>query len=250
MPCFSGDARVQVENKGSMQMTALEIGDNVLVSGNMYEPVYSFGHRNAKDSAEYLQIHSDGTSNPIDISQDHLILSGGEHWVPAAALRAGDLLTKGDGSLVAVTKIQRVTREGVFAPFTKSGSIIVNDLVASNFITFQESEYLKIGGYETPFSFHWLAHTFESGHRLACNFVACDEETYTDSGVSHWVAAPRDAGQWLLQQHPLITSVILVPLILAFATLSLLENPIWAFTILVAFALSRTFKVKKGKAQV
>ena len=245
--CFSGDDRVQVENKGSMEMAALEIGDKVLVSGNKYEPVYSFGHRDAGVSAEYLEIHSDSTNDPLKLSRDHMILAGGEHWVPAAGLRVGGTLTKGDGSVVVVTKIQDVKRKGIFAPFTASGSIVVNGIVASNFIAFQVSEYLKIGEFATPFSFQWLAHTFESGHRLACSsgFVACDQETYTDSGVSHWVDTPHQVTRWLLQQHAAVTLILLVPLVLVFRFLSVLEHPGWLFTLLGAVMLARSFRVKK-----
>ena len=248
--CFSGDDRVQVESKGSVEMAALQIGDHVLVSGNKYEPVYSFGHRDATSSAEYLKIHSDGINDPLKISHDHMILSGGEHWVPAATLRVGDTLTKGDGGVVVVTKIlQDVTQKGIFAPFTTSGSIVVNDIVASNFIAFQGSEYLQIGDFATPFTFQWLSHSFESGHHLACSsgFVDCDQETYTDSGVSHWADTPHQVARWWLQQHAAVTLVLLVPLVLVFGFLAVLEHPVWLCTFLAAVMLARSFRAKNGK---
>jgi hypothetical protein len=120
---------------------------------------------------------------PIEVSSDHLILLDFKHWVPAGTVKVGDVLTKGDGSPAEIIQLQHVTSEGIFAPFTRSGSIVVNDIVASNYVTFQESEYLIIGGVVTPLSFHWLAHTFESAHRLACTIIACHEEAYTDSGI-------------------------------------------------------------------
>jgi hypothetical protein len=88
-----------------------------------------------------------------------------------------------------------VTSKGIFGPFTKSGSIVINDIVASNYITFQGSEHLIIVGVETSLSFHWLAHTFESGHRLSRSIITCDKETYTDSGISRWVFIPRMVGE-------------------------------------------------------
>ena len=247
--CFSGDTRVQVENKGSVEMATLEIGDKVLVSGNKYEPVYAFGHRNVGAYADYLEIHSDGTNNPLQISSDHMILSGGEHWVPASVLRVGDTLSKGDGSVVLATEIRDVTRKGIFAPFTASGSIVVNDIVASNYISFQGSEYLKIGEFATPFTFQGLAHTFESAHRLACSsgFVACDQETYADSGVSRWVDIPHQIALWLLQQSAAVTVVLLVPLLAVFGFLSVLEHPVWVFTFLGAVMLARSFRFKNSK---
>jgi hypothetical protein len=92
---------------------------------------------------------------------------------------------------------------------------VVNDIVASNFVTFQEgSEYLIIGGVETFFTFHWLAHTFESGHRLACNSLLLAIRKLTlIPGISHWVYLPQLAGTMLLNQHPMVTALLLFPLI-------------------------------------
>jgi hypothetical protein len=143
---------------------------------------------------------------PIEVSSDHLILLDFKHWVPAGTVKVGDVLTKGDGSPAEIIQLQHVTSEGIFAPFTRSGSIVVNDIVASNYVAFQESEYLIIGGVVTPLSFHWLAHTFESAHRLACTIIACHEEAYTDSGISRWVLIPRIFGTTLLDQNPMVTA--------------------------------------------
>jgi hypothetical protein len=252
VPCFSGDAQVQVENRGSVAMSSLEIGDSVLVAGNKFEPVYSFGHRDTESSAEFLQIYPDSVAKaPIEISRDHLILTNGEHWVPAGTLRqAGDRLIDGEGNRVSVTKIHRVNRTGVCAPFTKSGSIVVNDLVASNYIGYQGSEYLMIGGVKTPLTYHWMAHTFNSVHRLAVS-MGITGETYTDNGVSRWVDVPHTCGSWLLKQHPVVVVVILVPSIFVFAMISLLEHQsaMWVFTLVVALVLSRGFKLKKQEAR-
>jgi hypothetical protein len=241
--CFSGKNLVDVQSKGLVRLSDLAIGDNVLVSGGKYEEVYSFGHRNVAASAKLLQIFSDHTDQPIEISSDHLILLRNQHWVPAGAVQVGDLLTKGDGTQVTVTQVRYVMRKGIFAPFTKSGTIVVNDIVASNYVTFQQgSEYLNIGGIETPLPFQWLAHTFQSGHRLVCRFcVVCGNETYTDSGISQWVAMPREAGETLLMQHPIVVSIVVVVLVIVFGMLSLVEQWIetGAVTILIAIVLSR-----------
>jgi hypothetical protein len=211
----------------------VRIGDKVLVSGNnKYEEIYSFGHRNTAASVQFVQISSNDTdAPPIEISSDHLILRDNTHWVPAGNVRIGDVLTKGDGSPVAVTQVRYVMRKGIVAPFTKSGSIVVNNIVASNYITLQGSEYLiVVGGIETPLSFHWLAHTFQSGHRLACDVMTtwCDKESYTDAGISHWVYMPHMVGTMLLQQTKptmVVTSCVVIPLILVvFGTLYVVEQ--------------------------
>ena len=119
---------------------------------------------------------------------------------------------------------------------------MVNDIVASNYVAFQGSEYLIIGGVETPLSFHWLAHTFESGHRLACNLIACNKETYSDTGISHWVFLPRKAAEMLLNQYPLVTVLVVFPLILIFGALSLVEHlsAAWAVIMLAVLVLALT----------
>jgi intein/homing endonuclease len=99
-----------LKNKGWIGISDVKIGDKVLVSAGKYEEVYSFGHRNIAASAEFLQIYSNDTDAPIEISADHLILVDSEHWVPAGTVRVGDLLSKGDGSAVAITQLRNVTR--------------------------------------------------------------------------------------------------------------------------------------------
>lgn len=229
--CFSGASTVHVQDAGVVSMDQLQIGDMVLTKGNKYEPVYSFGHHKIDRRAEFLRIFSAGTDKPTEVSREHLLLSVGPTgnkgvWIPAEMLKVGDMLFKGgdSGSLVAITKIRTATLQGVFAPFTKSGTVVVNGIVASSYIGYQQSEYLMIGEWTTPFSFQWLAHTFESGHRLACNYaVDCQKETYTDDGVSHWVDTPHQATRWLLQQHAVTMVAYLVPSFCIFLLTSGLE---------------------------
>jgi desert hedgehog protein len=248
VPCFSGDALVEVESRGSIAMSSLMIGDRVRVAGNKFEPVYSFGHYDSERSAEFLQIYSGGAPVPIEISRDHLILSDGEHWVPAGTLLAGDRLNDADGNRVSITKVQRVNRKGVYAPFTASGSVIVNNVVASNYVAFQGAEHIQVAGVSTPFSYQWVAHIFNSVHRVAYK-MGLTGETYTDSGVSRWVSVPHQCGLWLLNQHPIVMLSILVPLIVVFTTISFIEqNSVLVFTLAAALICSSGFRLKKGKA--
>jgi 3D (Asp-Asp-Asp) domain-containing protein len=93
--CFSGNSRVHLQNKGWIGISDVKIGDKVLVSAGKYEEVYSFGHRNIAESAQFLQIYSNDTDAPIEISADHLILVDSEHWVPAGTVRVGDCVDQG-----------------------------------------------------------------------------------------------------------------------------------------------------------
>ena len=220
--CFSGDSEVEVENKGSVKMSDLAIGDYVKVVDNKYEPVYSFGHKNDESSAEFLQIVTKGNRRPLELSKDHMVVIEGGRHVPASLVKRGDNLVTADGDLVVVKTIRTVMRKGIYAPFTASGSIIVNDIAASNYVAFQGSEYLQIAGVDTPFSFHWLAHIFNSVHRVAV-MIGFSGESYTETGVSQWVALPHKCGIWLLEQNAVVAVAIVLPSIALFGFVSMIE---------------------------
>jgi len=201
-------------------MKDLLLGDMVRVRDNAYEPVYSFGHRNGSVSAEFLQIVSSGS--PLEVSKNHMLLVQGDRAVPASTIKVGDLLVTADGHLAPVRAIHDVLQNGVFAPFTKSGYIVVNGIVASTYIAYQDSEYLIVAGYGT-ISFQRIAHTFESVHRMA-HRMGVMGETYTEGGVSRWVDVPHKVFSWLLEQHAAVVAVVTVPILALFSFVAFLEN--------------------------
>merc|ERR1712045_997026 len=125
--------------------------------------------------------------------------------------------------------IRKVVRKGAFAPFTASGSIVVNDIVASTYIAYQGCENLKIGGIESPLSYQWVAHTFNSVHRLAV-MVGIVSETYTNAGVSRWVDVPHQMFSWVVEQNPAVS-----------ATLISLALPLFGFTRLLEILVLSPF---------
>jgi len=232
--CFSGDSEVDVENTGLVKMADLAIGDAVKVADNTFEPVYSFGHKSADASSEFLQIATEGNRKALELSKDHMVVIEGGRNVPASSIKRGDKLVSSSGELVAVKTIRTVVRQGAYAPFTASGSIIVNDVVASNYIAFQGAEYLKVSGVETPFSYQWLAHIFNSVHRVAYK-MGVTGETYTEGGVSQWVDLPNKAGTWLLEQSFVIALGLLLPSIAFFGFVSIIEAVMKSPVALAAF---------------
>jgi len=232
--CFSGHNEVEIKGKGRVEMKNLRIGDMVLVGDNKYESVYSFGHLDDHDESEYLQIYTGSSSpthrRPLEISSDHMVFVEGHHSVPASRVEIGDKLILGSDphTLVEVVAIKSIVRRGSYAPFTKSGTIVVNDILASSFVAFQDEEYLHIGGYATPLSFQWLAHTFEAPHRMICALGFCGE-TYTPEGVSHWVHVPLEVSQWMLRQHLVVLCLVFVPVLAFFGVLALLEATVFCF---------------------
>lgn len=214
--CFSGESTVKVQNKGSVKMTDLTLGDIVQVASGKYEPIYSFGHKDSQGQVEFLQIRT--SINNLEISLDHMVITKGGSYIPASMVKKGDLLLTATEDLAEVTSITTVVRQGAFAPFTTSGTIVVNGILASNYIAYQRSEYLKMGGLETPFTFQWIAHTFNSIHRLA-RMAGITGESYGEGGISSWVDLPHKIMLWALKQNAIIsTTLIGLALILVSAT--------------------------------
>lgn len=230
--CFSGMSMVQVQNKGATQMIDLQVGDLVKVSENQYEPVYAFGHYDQESLGEFLVIN-----NELEVSSDHLVATKDCSFVPASSLKVGDFMMAGDGQTeIQVESIAEKTSKGVFAPFTPSGTIVVNNILASSFVSLQrgDSSTLKVGDASTGLTFHWVAHKFEFPHRLACHyFGSCHDAPYSENGISHWVDAPRNFFMWLLSQNTLLMGLILLPFACCFVLFSLLE----ALLTVPAFAL-------------
>jgi hypothetical protein len=235
--CFSGDMQVTTAEEGSIAMKDLKIGDKVLTGANEFETVYSFGHRHETTKAIYLQIHTD-QSNALELSADHMVFIQKNHAVPAASLKEGNTLLLPDGQLTTIQRIQKVTRYGAYAPFTFSGSVVVNGIVASSYVSFQEkSEYLRLSeSVSTRLTFQWLAHVFEAPHRLAYRLGFFNEK-YTTSGVSQWVDLPHKFGKWLMQQNGAIMSLFVLPALAIFGFIWCLEQNLITAVVLVGLLL-------------
>ena len=210
--CFPGDATCHVQGRGKVMMKDLELGDHVLVDGGDFEPIYSFGHRDDVLENDFLRLETSRGS--LEISKTHMVFVEGGRSVPASLVKVGDKLQIHDGELVAVNAIGASKKRGAFAPFTASGTLVVNGVKASSFVAFQESETLKIGGrFDTKLSFQFLAHAFESPHRLWCQYISpCKQEKYTTDGVSRWVAAPLNFSLWYFEQHAIVMFLLGIPL--------------------------------------
>lgn len=227
--CFPGDAHCQVEGQGDVLMQNVKLGDKVLVEGDKYEPVYSFGHYDPKIRTEFLRLITTGP--PLEITSDHMLFVAGGRAVPAGSVKIGDELELAGGERVTVKSVRRVTKKGAYAPFTPSGTIIVNDLKASSFVAFQDSATLQIAGYDTGVSFQWCALAFEAPHRFWCNYVSsCTTEDYTAEGVSTWVAQGHQLFLWFFDQHPVVSFLLLLPTVTVF---TMLTYPVTATSLLL-----------------
>jgi len=145
--CFSGDTEVQTEN-GMKTMRDVRIGDRILAMVDdtvFYAPVLFFAHRAENDWAQFYRIET-STGEALKLSADHLIYTSDckpeslMKRVYAKNVAIGDcvfVLSK-ENKLepVAVREVTQVYDVGVFAPITSSGTIVVNNMLASCYTGF------------------------------------------------------------------------------------------------------------------
>jgi 4-amino-4-deoxy-L-arabinose transferase-like glycosyltransferase len=128
-----------------------------------------------------------------------------------------------------VVHIENVESKGAFAPFTPSGKLVVNGVLSSSFIAFEESPFVESFGRAT-ISYQWLAHSFEFPHRLVCCYcyllkmVCQTTETYSADGISHWVEYPFQWCLWLFQQGAQTRRILLACCVLVALFFSFIET--------------------------
>jgi len=237
--CFPGDATSQVEGVGEVKLKNLKLGDIVLTGNGYYQPIYSFGHRNSNSEIEYLKIIT--KSSEIIMSRDHMIFLDGGRSVPAGHVKIGDKLVATDDETSTVLDFKNVRAQGAFAPFTASGTIVVNGFKASSFVSFQNSGTLLLSGVDTSITYQFIGHTFELPHRLWCQYFSnCLEENYTIDGISTWVALPHCISLWYLKQSNFIMTMLAVPfLVLVFVFGNSLVSLITLVAIIIVTSRSR-----------
>lgn len=217
--CFPSDAQVNVAGKGTVSMASLQLGDQVMIENGKFESIYSFGHVDKEGQYEFLKIST--PTSDIELSKDHMVSLEGGRYVPASLINVGDMLRLAGGELAECTGVQAVRNRGAHAPFTPSGTIVVNGIVASSFVAFQNSATLKIGTLDIGVPYQYMAHAFEGPHRFYCFYVSkCTNEKYNAEGMSAWVVAPRAFYLWFLAQHQAVMLILACPILLVLAALA------------------------------
>lgn len=250
--CFSSHTLVEREDGTTVQMKDLVLGDRVLVSNGHYEPIYSFGHFDTSSvKTEFIQIQT-SVSSGLELTPNHLIFTQGKQAVPASSIKIGDKLMMASGETDTVISIKEVTRTGIFAPFTPSGTIVTNGILSSSFATIQESRYVSLGGFEVPLTYHQLGVVFESPHRLLCHLLGSDKcgnyERYNDEGMSRWVEKPMALSQWLFDQNALVGGILFFIAFALLCMVNLMEmlamNPGCTISLVAAFVAHRRRREK------
>lgn len=147
--CFTANDTVTLQNGEKRLMSRLEIGDHVLTlnsDGNLeYSEVLMFMHHSPEQVAQFLNITT-ASGISITITPSHLIL----RWqkpnvtilhdaipVYAKDVKVGDQLlihsneTRRQLFVDRIVNIEIIYQTGVYAPLTVTGTIVVNNVVAS-----------------------------------------------------------------------------------------------------------------------
>jgi hypothetical protein len=136
--CFPGESSVTVKDVGAVPLQNLRSGDEVLGKNGVYEPVLGFLHvTGAGQVSDFLVVkHSHGQ---LRVSPHHVIfVETGDKL--AADVGAGDKVFVSDGSSAVLSEVLSVVRSsgrsGMFAPLTPSGTVVVDNVVASNYASY------------------------------------------------------------------------------------------------------------------
>jgi len=206
--CFSGSTlvhrREQTDGKEQyyyykwVPLSEIQIGDSIQVSpGGKFEPIYAFGHYQPEMEGDYLELqftdNDDNKLSLLQISKEHLIWTPNRGAIPACDLTIGQevVLAEGGGAssttTTTVTGIQPIIAKGIYAPFTPSGTLVLNHgLLASSYVSLDNftNKMMIIPNYYH----HALAHFFTTPHRLWCQGTNefCSNPMYTKDGINVW----------------------------------------------------------------
>mmetsp|Transcript_25370 Transcript_25370/g.42166 ORF Transcript_25370/g.42166 Transcript_25370/m.42166 type:complete len:865 (-) Transcript_25370:92-2686(-) len=256
--CFSDSGLVSVKDRrgtvSSIEMKALTLGDHVLAGNGRYEKVYSFGHYEPGVTVEYLEIAFTGHSTPtkpLEVTDSHMVFVSNDRAVPASSFLVGDRVLSGTGDTLVVQSIRRVLRKGLYAPFTSSGTVVVNGVLSSCYMAFEGSASMPLAA-GMELSYQFSCHLFFAPHRLWCSVAACDSQTYTSKGLSYWTDVPLKISLWLHDQSNVVKTVLIAVYLLMYVPLGLFELLTWnasfAMKLLVAgiiAALTRRIACRK-----
>jgi len=141
--CFPGDATV-VTPQGKKAMSQLKVGDCVLSkrADGTEEPcdeVYMFGHAEHGEQHLYYQLVLTSGAT-LSLSNKHFIhtaqspttLFNQAERKYAQDVSVGEWIWEANGKMSQVTAVERKLHSGAFNPYTKSGNIIVDGVVASS----------------------------------------------------------------------------------------------------------------------
>jgi Hint module len=160
--CFAASTTVEVFGGGSIPMKDLVQGDLVLTENGKYEPIYTFGHYAPAAIATFLDVRTAITT--LRLTKHHMVYINQQGQpIAASQLSVGDLLRTVASEIgEPILSIREVREKGLYAPFTPSGKIVVNGIIASVYMTVLNENTVDLGWIHI--SPHWMSHSILFPH--------------------------------------------------------------------------------------
>eukprot|EP01052_Picozoa_sp_SAG31_P041891 SAG31_NODE_6480_length_2000_cov_1.640568_3_plen_147_part_01 len=125
-------------------MHQLKLGDSVRVGPKDFEPVFFFSHSDRLAVTYFVHVGIDG-GRLLRLTADHLLFTASEiatkdgavEWQPktAGSVRVGDYVQLADGRSAKVASVERASGQGLYAPHTFSGKLVVDGVLVSCYTT-------------------------------------------------------------------------------------------------------------------
>lgn len=199
--CFPNHATVHVLDKETRNiyiksMEELRVGDEVLTE-NGFSAIFAFmDHTNVQEGDYVSLLTSEG--HEMTISPDHILYAHQpRRAVLAGTVQKGDWLwiatneTRVEPAFhaVSVERVRRGREQGLHAPLTRDGTVVVDGFLASSYAKARSLMW----GEATLVSGHQIATFLNAPLRFACDVSSsfCEPAWYDVNGRHLWV-------QWVL----------------------------------------------------
>ena len=247
--CFSKDATAEVEGSGPVAMQDLQVGDRVLTGSGKYQPIYSFGHYSEDRAADFLQIYTKGNKQALEMSGNHLLFKDGQA-VRADSIQVGDVLSNGQ-----VTKIGSQFKQGLYMPLTEEGTIVVNGVVASSYVSITDQapssvkKSMAFLGNEQNLLHWWL-----SPYRMMCLGVSSSfcNGSFTEQGILNYLNFGQELAKFGDTQPSFVQYLMGLPLLFVFAVMNLWEmffGASYAPTALLMTGAGLAYQMRKKRVE-
>jgi hypothetical protein len=211
-------------------MRNLQVGDRVQTRDGSYQEIYSFGHYEPNWIRNFLQISTrhilTKELNVIELTGNHILYNAQGTAIRADKLHVDDMLL-GDQQ---VTDINKTIKQGVYLPLTADGTIVVSNLVASNYISLDDYTPNAVRASQTylsdePFGYQ----LFLSPYRMLCmgiapQFCQRNNNNLNDKGILNWLSIGQDIAQFGERQPLWIQHALGCPLFIIFGLCYALEQ--------------------------
>lgn len=196
--CFPGSSTVLLEDGRVLSMSNLSVGDRVLAVDHqgalVYSEVIGFMHRDVTKPMTFQVLWTDD-GRRTTLTGDHLIYSVPDNEsavvprrddspVYADSVRVGQFVFRLEPSengnkrreriiIARVARLSRDVLDGVYAPLTSEGTIVVDDAVTSCYASLNS---------------HALAHVAMAPFRAAYHVMGSRDRSSTPPAGVHWYA--------------------------------------------------------------